>query len=304
MGFPPRTLTCYWFGRKALAALADIDYTVKRGGGSSYLPMNTPRPPRDTPSTRPPPSSPIHHPLFTMKVLLAALLYALTCLTAAIPIALSTPGHLLRPAAALLSIILLPSIHRHLDHSALLSHVALWRTCLKIYSWIQALHTVNSLLLTPNSTANPSSFATGLWDAIKCNWRWREIGSRREARNTPSFPTAMVVSRVSVCRMHAVHALWCFLALDVIAVAPQPDAQRVMSLEKQHLFGRDNVTMGELGFRGGAVAGFWIANFLGLSANYSCLAVLAMVVFRADPEVWRPCFGRVRDAYTVRRFWG
>ena len=239
-----------------------------------------------------------------MQALLAALLYGIASLCAAIPIALSTSGRLIRPVAALTFVLLLPAIHRKLDSSELLDHVALWRTCLKIYSWIGTLHIINNLVLTPVSTVDSTSFFSGLWDALKCNWRWREIGTRREARNTPPFPATMEITRFSVCKMHAIHALWCFLALDVIAFAPQPDAQRDMSLEKQHIFGRDNVTAGELGFRGGAVAGFWIANFLGLSANYSCLAILSMVVFRADPALWRPCFGKARDAYTVRRFWG
>jgi hypothetical protein len=103
--------------------------------------------------------------------------------------------------------------------------------------------------------------------------------------------------------MHVVRALHYFLPLDLIAFAPQPDAQQAIPVDKQHLLGRGNVTMDELAIRGCAVAGFWVANFLGLSANYSCLAVLSMMVFRYDPAVWRPCFGKARGAHTVRRFW-
>ena len=54
---------------------------------------------------------------------------------------------------------------------------------------------------------------------------------------------------------------------------------------------------------------FWLPwqyvlpSYLSMSAAYSAFAILSVVVFQDDWARWRPLFGDIRDATTLRRFW-
>ncbi|KAI5980474.1 hypothetical protein EDC04DRAFT_2860389 [Pisolithus marmoratus] len=48
---------------------------------------------------------------------------------------------------------------------------------------------------------------------------------------------------------------------------------------------------------------FW-RMYLGLSWIYTLLAVIAVGTTLHEPRLWPAPFGKWKDAYTIRRFWG
>lgn len=69
--------------------------------------------------------------------------------------------------------------------------------------------------------------------------------------------------------------------------------------------GRTPVTLRETALRG--VSAVWWAwgSFILLDGFHALLSLIAVAVLRVDaPEDWPPLFGDLREAYTMRRFWG
>lgn len=249
-----------------------------------------------------------------MTLTTAVIIYISVCLLSAQPVAHSIHPHISRPIAALACVTLVLVLQQVLDDLPLLSNLPLWKTMLKSYLWVQTLQSLNNLVFDPlylDSAPPPTNtgraatlfMSSQTWEAVKSNWRWRAIGTPREAKNTPELPES-APSRSSMIGKHLIIAMSCFVALDLISSAPQPDPQVAMAARKHHIFGRnDVVNVDELSFRAAATLGFWVGTFLGINAMYSCLAVL-MMLLKSDPNIWRPVVGDVREAYSIRRFWG
>jgi hypothetical protein len=234
----------------------------------------------------------------------AALHYAAFCILAALPIATSA-GITTRLATLAALLPLAHLVETALDTSAIFTSQPLRIIMAKSLLWVQMLHIFNLLFLTQSRRVDPEPFNLRIWSVMKMNWRFRAIGTPAEAKNVPHFnSTGAKPTRLALCIRHTLVAAGCLIVLDVMASAPPPHL-RDMAPEKHHVFGRGGpVTSDEIWLRLGVTFGTWISTYLSLNAQYSCLAVLCMVVFKSDPEVWRPGFGSVSQVYSVRKFWG
>ena len=52
------------------------------------------------------------------------------------------------------------------------------------------------------------------------------------------------------------------------------------------------------------VLGYWIVQYLVIEVLYSILAVVAVTLHVTSVNVWRPVFGWVDEAWSLRQFWG
>lgn len=248
-----------------------------------------------------------------MSVSTILILYTSTCITAAQPL-VNTSAQIPRPLAAGVVVTHVLLLQHLLEENALLVVFPLWKTMLKSYLLVQTLQSLNNLVFDPlyldptlpsenTWSAAIGFFSTQCWSGCKANWRWRAIGTDREAKNTPG-PHDTVPSRSKMIFKHLLILGSCFVVLDLMSSMPQPDPHVAMAVEKESILGRFcDISTDELSFRAAATMGFWFGTFLGVNALYSCLAVVSMAIFKSDPAVWRPAFGSVREAYSIRRFW-
>ena len=74
---------------------------------------------------------------------------------------------------------------------------------------------------------------------------------------------------------------------------------------KDYIFVRWHTGLGEeLALRAAMTFAFWVRMYLGLRFLQDIGAFVDVASGLDGVEVWRPAFGSVREAYSLRRFWG
>jgi hypothetical protein len=170
--------------------------------------------------------------------------------------------------------------------------------------------------------------AKGWWGRLLFGWKactsFRCCGTPLELKNVPRFSTSaahtlsaaataadaphQVPSRAAYVRQTLLRACLCYLVLDVLDFVGRaaPANNKTMFAPAQiPLFARlGSVTAEQVAVRVFSTLTCMLGIFCVINAAWSVLAAVAVGVFRADVRHWRPLFGHVRDAYTLRRFRG
>ncbi|KAK2678416.1 Wax synthase domain [Fusarium oxysporum f. sp. vasinfectum] len=159
-------------------------------------------------------------------------------------------------------------------------HVALLSTGM----WIQCLKTFDDLCLSRLSFEGTSPSLT----------KRLSFGP-----DTLSLP-----SRSQELRRHARNAIISYLILDVFAAQPPPDPNMI-SPQNEHLLTRIGQIMPEEAiFRFFATFGFWLNTFCVIHLINSTFSLLYLSLNLYPVEMLPPIWGRLSEAYSVRRFWG
>ena len=149
-----------------------------------------------------------------------------------------------------------------------------------------------------------SRFAFGVSAASSFRW----VGTKREVKNVPHFSASdpsYVPARGKFLCHAAARILACYLVIDLMGLGHDVEANMVnFDSTKIPFFTR----LGEV-----SLAEFFTRLFVTLGAGlgiYCCqqglqsiLAFTTVALGLSKPEDWRPRFGAMRDAYTIRRFW-
>ncbi|KAK8021974.1 hypothetical protein PG993_012741 [Apiospora rasikravindrae] len=159
---------------------------------------------------------------------------------------------------------------------------------------VQLLRAVDILLLDPRPDS-PSDII----DAFNTLWNMREVGTYRQISHLPEdskvpkpgcgpqrprfFLRSGSVIMVSYLVLEAITAI-VPAAADCIQVP--------------------NTLLGNATARVAGVAGFWLVVSLYLSLIYNILATSQVLLFMSEPVDWPPLYGAVREAWSIRRFWG
>ena len=132
-----------------------------------------------------------------------------------------------------------------------------------------------------------------------------------EVKNVPPFSASdrnYVPSRSAFLRHNAVVSLICYLVVDFFSLAGQSPESNAVTFASQRVpfFTRLGEIEGEqLAIRIIASLTLWLNIYCITRMGYSILAVVAVGTgFSREVSAWRPPFGRLAEAYTVRRFWG
>jgi hypothetical protein len=137
----------------------------------------------------------------------------------------------------------------------------------------------------------------------------RHVNTPWEVRNVPHFSASdphYVPSRSTFLRRNVVVALLCYLVVDIFSFGVQPETNAVLFASHNiPFFARlGDVSVQELAVR------IIVSLTLGLNVycmtrmGYSILGIIAVGTGMSQVSAWRPPFGRLADAYTMRRFWG
>ncbi|KAI9805732.1 MAG: hypothetical protein M1833_005225 [Piccolia ochrophora] len=130
-----------------------------------------------------------------------------------------------------------------------------------------------------------------------------------EVKNVPHFSTrdpSFVPSKTAFLCKSATTVLVCYLIVDLASLGLQPERHAVLfSPEAIPLFKHGGrISTEDLLIRVVSTFGFWSILYFMLQALQNALAFIAVASGMNEVRSWRPAFGSLKDAYTVRNFWG
>ena len=130
-----------------------------------------------------------------------------------------------------------------------------------------------------------------------------------QVKNVPHFSTndpRYVPSRSTFLRHNAVAVLLCYFVLDISSFDANPEISTVLfASQKIPFFARlSHVSSHDIAIRVISSLTLWVSIYCFASMGYSILSITAVATGVSPVSAWRPPFGDLADAYTLRRFWG
>ncbi|KAM0354334.1 hypothetical protein ACHAPU_001378 [Fusarium lateritium] len=221
----------------------------------------------------------------------------------------TAPSNLLRPVIAVV-VCWITWLFNQAIYDALQSrlHVALLSTGM----WIQCLKTFDDLCLSRLSfdreaSALPKFAINRLLFGFSNLWNMRGVGTSKEISQIPPWSSkdSLVPSRGQETKRHAKNAIIAYLVLDVFANQPPPDLEKMMSPRNEQLLARfGEVNSEEAIFRLFASFGFWLNTVCVIQLTNSAFSLLYLGLNIYPVKMLPPIWGRLSDAYSIRRFWG
>lgn len=113
-------------------------------------------------------------------------------------------------------------------------------------------------------------------------------------------------SRGAFLRRNAVVLLLCYVVIDASSLDGQPESNAVMFTSQNiYFFTRlRHISAEQFAIRLISSLVVWLNIYCVVRMSHSILAIIAVGTGLSQVSAWRPPFGQLADAYTVRRFWG
>ena len=133
----------------------------------------------------------------------------------------------------------------------------------------------------------------------------RHLGTPAESAHSPRW-TPRVPLRSAYLVRAAVTAVVCFTIVDVLSVSNDPaaNAAHFPQWRVPLLTRLPDVGVQELVMRVAVTVAVWGTVYCLLTFGHAVLGVMCVATGLSGVEMWRPVFGEVREAWSVRRFWG
>jgi hypothetical protein len=139
-------------------------------------------------------------------------------------------------------------------------------------------------------------------------WSFRQVNTPYEVKNVPGFrssePSYVPTRWTFVCQQ-AVSAVTCYILLDLLGQRPPPSNRAQFNSTLIPVFSRlQSVSAAELKLRALTITGFGVTFFLVIQGFISLAATTAVGTGLSPVESWRPAFGSIWDAYSLKTLWG
>lgn len=140
-------------------------------------------------------------------------------------------------------------------------------------------------------------------------WSLRHPNSKYEVKNVPRFSDKdekYSPPRWDFVFGRAFTAAACYFALDLLGSPTPPDNMEVLfSTTDVPFFSRlDEITAAELAWRVASTAIYWLVMYWVILCLVATPSAIVVGLNWSPVENWRPVFGSLLDAYTIRNFWG
>lgn len=139
----------------------------------------------------------------------------------------------------------------------------------------------------------------------------RNIGTSYVVKNTPPFFTDKpehIPSRSSFLVRKAIIVVLAFLIIDLTTLGAQPLEHNavVFSAEAVPILTNSGKNLGgeKILSRFVIVLGYWFCSYLGIDGYMSLINFLYVALGIEDVRFYRPNFGSISEAYSIRQFWG
>ena len=132
---------------------------------------------------------------------------------------------------------------------------------------------------------------------------------RDDTKNLPAFSAKQpdwVPSRPAFLRKTFIKLVACYIMLDIFGLGADAEVNvKSFSPQRTLFFRRLSEISGEdISTRFATTLGTGVSIYCFQDGLQSLLALTAVSMGISDVSSWRPRFGSLRDAYTIRRFWG
>ena len=136
----------------------------------------------------------------------------------------------------------------------------------------------------------------------------RLCGTRYEVKNIPHFDSrdpAYVPSRAKFLLQNLWTAVLCYLIVDFVASSADPAMNHIIySASKVPLLTRiQDISGRELAIRLVSVLGVWAPGYFFLQLLLAVYTSARVACGLDQVEFWRPSFGPLSEAYSIRQFW-
>jgi len=173
-------------------------------------------------------------------------------------------------------------------------------------SSLGGLRHVNS---QPKTSTHPSYFSSRLRFGYWVSLQSRFPATQWAVKNIPSFSRsnpAYIPSRVEFLLRNSLKCLVFIFILRASNDLGNPqDNPTLFSSSRIPLLARlPEVTTEELSTRIFGVLGYWTVEYMLIDVLYSLVASVTVALHITNVEVWPPVFGSIRDAWSIRQFWG
>ena len=148
-----------------------------------------------------------------------------------------------------------------------------------------------------------------VWWALTLIFNSRLVDTEWEVRHVPPFSKepGWVPSRVRFVLSRTAIALVCFVLLDATRFLAGPPEQNAVLFapERVAFFSRlRDVSMEEVVVRYVSAVMFGVVTFLLFQGVHCGMGAIMVGLGVSEVKTWRPCFGRVMESWSLRRFWG
>ena len=136
----------------------------------------------------------------------------------------------------------------------------------------------------------------------------RFSGTPWEVKNVPPFSAndpKHVPSRARYLRKTTGRLLMFLLFLDLCTFGAPNDDDVMFTLDRIPILSRlHDVSLEEVITRTCASVAFWLIIYCIIRAMYNVLAIVAVTTHLTEVKAWRPLYGSLSDAWSIRQFWG
>lgn len=139
----------------------------------------------------------------------------------------------------------------------------------------------------------------------------RNIGTPHVVKNVPPFSSdnpSYIPSRPAFLLRKAISIILAFLIIDLASQAAQPLEHNKIFFSAEAvpiLMGNGgNLTFEKIISRLAAVLGYWVCSSLAINLILSVPNFVFVALGIEDVRIYRPIFGSIGEAYSVRQFWG
>lgn len=137
--------------------------------------------------------------------------------------------------------------------------------------------------------------------AVGLAWNFRRIRTPWQAKN---IPIMSFHGRTRFLVMRLITIFFAYIIIDIMLSAPPPNPTLVKP-GKETLVNIGRLSLEDIRFRIIGTFSFWLMVCTGNLMMYDSIATLPWVLIGViSPEDCPPLHGSVREAYTIRRFWG
>ena len=152
-----------------------------------------------------------------------------------------------------------------------------------------------------------------IWERLRFGYNamtdFRRVDTPWEARNVPPFSYSnpdYVPTKSRFLMQRAANVIASYFILDLMKLRADTSMNATLfSPEMVPIFRRlDSVKVQELALRLAITVFTWISSVCVLTALSSILAIASVGTGLTEPRAWRPVFGSLSSAYSLRRLWG
>ena len=189
-----------------------------------------------------------------------------------------------------------------------------WRAAAVPLLWIQFLSASELIWISRVDSAHvparrgkpkAETIANQAIEVIALLWNLRRVGTRWQVKNIPassnSGPKSMSRLRFVLGRLTTM--MFAYVILDIMISGPPPD-MALVSPQKETLFKPSDLSMEDVVFRTIGTLSFWLSSALFNLIMTNCAAILSVLSGLSTPVDCPPLYGPIREAYSMRQFWG